>query len=92
MYTTRPCTTTCVIDGAPVTFTYYPDTCVLRVYDASGRCLREDRWEASWAQLLNTIREIATESAVAATPSKPVQRGADLAGGLSFGGAQFAAA
>ncbi|QGZ64898.1 hypothetical protein [Paraburkholderia acidisoli] len=89
MYTTRPCTTTCVIDGAPVTFTYYPDTCVLRVSDAAGRCLREDRWEASWAQLLTTLREIAMESAAAA---KPAPRGADLAGGFPVGGAQFAAA
>ncbi|WP_322101611.1 hypothetical protein [Paraburkholderia sp. J41] len=63
MYTTKPCTTTCVIDGAPVTFTYYPDTCVLRVCNAAGQCLREDRWEASWAQLLATIREIAVASA-----------------------------
>jgi hypothetical protein len=59
MYTTRPCTATCVIDGAPVTFTFYPDTCVLRVCDAMGHCLREDRWEASWAQLLASIRELA---------------------------------
>lgn len=77
MYTTRPCTTTCVIDGAPVTFTYYPDTCVLRVTNAAGRCLREDRWEASWAQLLMSIREIALSSVTeGAAPSSAVAHSA----------------
>jgi hypothetical protein len=58
MYATRPCTTTCVIVGAPVTFTFYPDTGVLRVCDAVGHCLREDRRRGSGAQLLDAIREL----------------------------------
>lgn len=74
MYATRPCTTTCVIDDAPVTFTFYPDTGVLRVCDAVGHCLREDRWHGSWAQLLGAIRELSGGNTVAKPViAKPVE-------------------
>jgi hypothetical protein len=57
MFTPQACTTTCVLDGMPVTLTYFPDTTVLRITDARGRCLRETRWPAPWRTLLATLRE-----------------------------------
>lgn len=52
MVTTRPCTATCVIEGMPVTLTFYPDNGVLRIADPSGSCIRETRWHSSWRALL----------------------------------------
>lgn len=52
MVTTRPCTATCVIEGMPVTLTFYPDNGVLRIADPSGTCIRETRWHSSWRALL----------------------------------------
>jgi hypothetical protein len=57
MFTPKACTATCVLDGMPVTLTYYPDTTLLRITDASGRCMRETRWPAPWRTLLATLRE-----------------------------------
>ncbi|WP_404982492.1 MULTISPECIES: hypothetical protein [unclassified Caballeronia] len=57
MFTTKPCTATCVLDGAPVTLTFFPDTHLLRICSAAGVCLREVRWPASWRILLATLRE-----------------------------------
>ena len=57
MLSSKPCTTTCVIDGAPVTFTYYPDTFDLRVSDACGVCIQKTRWLAPWASLLAALRD-----------------------------------
>ena len=59
MLTTRPCTSTCVIDGMPVTVTFYPDNGVLRIADASGKCIKETRWDASWRSLLDEFRGFA---------------------------------
>jgi hypothetical protein len=56
MLTTRPCTATCVLDGMPVTLTFYPDNGVLRIADPSGSCVREMRWHASWRALLDEFR------------------------------------
>lgn len=56
MVTTRPCTATCVIDGMPVTVTFYPDNGVLRIVNAAGTCIRETRWHASWRALLDEFR------------------------------------
>ncbi len=64
MYSATPCITSCVIDGALVTFTYHPDTCVLRVSDATGQCLREDRWDGGWPQLLAHVRELGQASSL----------------------------
>ncbi|BAN25227.1 putative uncharacterized protein [Caballeronia insecticola] len=41
----------------PVTLTYFPDTTLLRITDANGRCMRETRWPAPWRTLLATLRE-----------------------------------
>ncbi|MDR5838547.1 hypothetical protein [Caballeronia sp. LZ034LL] len=57
MFTPKACTATCVLDGMPVTLTYYPDTTLLRITDANGRCVRETRWPAPWRTLLATLRE-----------------------------------
>lgn len=56
MLTTRPCTATCVIEGMPVTLTFYPDNGVLRIADPSGSCIRETRWHGSWRALLDEFR------------------------------------
>ncbi|QQC65924.1 hypothetical protein [Paraburkholderia ginsengisoli] len=56
MLTTRPCTATCVLDGMPVTLTFYPDNGVLRIADPSGSCVREMRWHSSWRALLDEFR------------------------------------
>jgi hypothetical protein len=56
MLTTRPCTATCVLDGMPVTLTFYPDNGVLRIADPSGSCVRETRWHGSWRALLDEFR------------------------------------
>ncbi|WP_345816182.1 hypothetical protein AAGS40_18260 [Paraburkholderia sp. PREW-6R] len=63
MLSTRPCTSTCVIDGMPVTVTFYPDNGVLRIADSSGRCIKETRWDASWRALLDEFRGFAQRSA-----------------------------
>ncbi|WP_144141547.1 hypothetical protein [Paraburkholderia sp. BCC1884] len=65
MVTTRPCTATCVIEGMPVTLTFYPDNGVLRIADPSGSCIRETRWHGSWRSLLDEFRDFTqrTESA-----------------------------
>jgi hypothetical protein len=57
MLSSKPCTTTCVIDGAPVTFTDYPDTCDLRVSDAAGVCIQKTQWLAPWTSLLSALRD-----------------------------------
>lgn len=58
MFKPKACTATCVLDGMPVTLTYFPDTTLLRITDAStGRCVRETRWPAPWRTLLATLRE-----------------------------------
>lgn len=64
MVTTRPCTATCVIDGMPVTVTFYPDNGVLRIADSSGTCIRETRWHASWRALLDELRGFTARAAV----------------------------
>jgi len=55
---TKSCTATCVIDGIAVTLTFFPDTGVLRITDATGLRLRETRWSASWRSLVATFREL----------------------------------
>jgi hypothetical protein len=57
MVTTRPCTATCVIEGMPVTLTFYPDNGVLRIADPSGTCIRETRWHSSWRALLEEFSQ-----------------------------------
>jgi hypothetical protein len=57
MFTPKACTATCVLDGQPVKLTYFPDTTLLRITDATGRCVRETRWPAPWRTLLATLRE-----------------------------------
>jgi hypothetical protein len=57
MFTPKACTATCVLDGQSVTLTYFPDTTLLRITDAAGRCMRETRWPAPWRTLLATLRE-----------------------------------
>jgi hypothetical protein len=64
MLTTRPCTATCVLDGMPVTLTFYPDNGVLRIADPSGYCVREMRWHASWRALLDEFRHYNERSEV----------------------------
>ncbi|MGF6770450.1 hypothetical protein P3T18_002929 [Paraburkholderia sp. GAS199] len=63
MVTTRPCTATCIIDGMPVTLTFYPDNGVLRIADPTGTCIREMRWHASWRALLDEFRDFTDQSA-----------------------------
>ena len=58
MLATKSCTATCVIDGIAVTLTFFPDTCILRITDATGVRLRETRWSASWQSLVTTFREL----------------------------------
>jgi hypothetical protein len=64
MLSTRPCTSTCVIDGMPVTVTFYPDNGVLRIADSSGKCIKETRWDASWRALLDEFRGFTGRPAV----------------------------
>ncbi|WNC93924.1 hypothetical protein RI103_24400 [Paraburkholderia sp. FT54] len=64
MVTTRPCTATCVIDGMPLTVTFYPDNGVLRIADSSGTCIKETRWQASWRALLDEFRGFTERAAV----------------------------
>lgn len=64
MVSTRPCTATCVIDGMPVTLTFYPDNGVLRIADPSGNLIKETRWHASWRSLLNEFRRFGERAAV----------------------------
>jgi hypothetical protein len=63
MFTPKACTTTCVLDGLPVTLTYYPDTTLLRITNSAGHCVRETRWPAPWRTLLATLREFSGSSA-----------------------------
>jgi hypothetical protein len=57
MFTPKACTATCVLDGTPVTLTYFPDSTLLRITDVNGHCVRETRWPAPWRTLLATLRE-----------------------------------
>ncbi len=57
IFTTKACKATCILDGMPVTLTYYPDTTLLRITDSSGTCVRETRRPAPWRTLLATLRE-----------------------------------
>ncbi|WP_250466762.1 hypothetical protein [Caballeronia sp. GAFFF2] len=63
MFTPKACTATCVLDGMPVTLTYFPDTTLLRITDATGHCVRETRWPAPWRTLLATLREFSGRDA-----------------------------
>jgi hypothetical protein len=63
MFTSKACTTTCVLDGIPVTLTFFPDTTLLRITDANGHCMRETRWPAPWRTLLATLREFSGRDA-----------------------------
>ncbi|SAK92675.1 hypothetical protein AWB77_05210 [Caballeronia fortuita] len=63
MFTPKACTATCVLDGLPVTLTYFPDTTLLRITDGNGRCVRETRWPAPWRTLLATLREFSGRDA-----------------------------
>lgn len=64
MVSTRPCTATCVVDGMPVTVTFYPDNGVLRIANSAGTCIRETRWHASWRALLDEFRGFAERATV----------------------------
>ena len=64
MVSARPCTATCVIDGMPVTLTFYPDNGVLRIADPSGACIKETRWHASWRSLLDEFRRFGQRAAM----------------------------
>jgi hypothetical protein len=64
MVSTRPCTATCVIDGIPVTLTFYPDNGVLRIADPTGTCIKETRWHASWRSLLDEFRRFGERAAM----------------------------
>ncbi|CAB3644247.1 hypothetical protein LMG22037_00573 [Paraburkholderia phenoliruptrix] len=64
MVSTRPCTATCVIDGMPVTLTFYPDNGVLRIADPSGTCIKETHWHASWRSLLDEFRRFGERAAM----------------------------
>lgn len=57
MLTAKPRTANCVIDGATVTLTFFPDTGILRITDSAGARLRETRWPMCWRSLLRTFRE-----------------------------------
>lgn len=59
MLSSKPCTTTCVIDGAAVTLNYYPDTQDLRISDAYGACIYRTKWLAPWTTLLAAMRDLA---------------------------------
>lgn len=61
MFTQKSCTATCILDGLPVTLTYFPDTTLLRITNAHGRCVRETRWPVSWRSLLTTLREFSRD-------------------------------
>jgi hypothetical protein len=63
MFTPKACTATCILDGLPVTLTFFPDTTLLRITDANGRCVRETRWPAPWRTLLATLREFSGSEA-----------------------------
>ena len=57
MFSSTPCTTTCVIDGTAVTLHFYPETSDLRITDAYGACIEKAKWPAPWSALLATLRE-----------------------------------
>ncbi|WP_404989821.1 hypothetical protein [Caballeronia sp. LZ029] len=63
MFTSKACTATCVLDGKPVTLTFFPDSTLLRITDANGHCMRETRWPAPWRTLLATLREFSGHEA-----------------------------
>jgi hypothetical protein len=65
--TTQPCTATCVIDGQAVKLQFSPGTGVLRISDASGGCLREIRWYASWRALMASFRDFSQSTLDAGT-------------------------
>ncbi|HEX7935939.1 MAG TPA: hypothetical protein VF573_23115 [Paraburkholderia sp.] len=64
MVSSRPCTATCIIDGMPVTLTFYPDNGVLRIADSSGTCIKETRWNASWRSLMHEFRRFGQRAAM----------------------------
>ena len=64
MVSARPCTATCVIDGMPVTLTFYPDNGILRIADPRGVCIKETRWHASWRSLLDEFRRFGERAAM----------------------------
>ncbi|WP_144109043.1 hypothetical protein [Paraburkholderia sp. BCC1886] len=84
MVSTRPCTSTCVIDGMLVTVTFYPDNGVLRIADSNGKCIKETRWHASWRALLDEFRGFAEQSTQLETQSgtQPRQNFATMIGRL----------
>jgi hypothetical protein len=53
-----------VIDGMPLTVTFYPDNGVLRIADSLGTCIKEMRWHASWRTLLDELRGLSERAAV----------------------------
>jgi hypothetical protein len=59
---TKACTASGVIDGIPVTLTFFPDTGILRITDTSGRRIRETWWYASWRSLIATFGELTQHS------------------------------
>jgi len=59
MLSSKPCITTCVIDGAAVTLNYYPDTQDLRISDAYGACIYRTKWLAPWTTLHAAMRDLA---------------------------------
>ncbi|KND55918.1 hypothetical protein BPUN_1565 [Candidatus Paraburkholderia kirkii] len=62
-----------MLDGMPITLTYFPDTALLRIADATGHCMRETRWPAPWRRLLDTLREFSrreAESQLSTLPTK----------------------
>ena len=59
MLSSKPCMTTCVIDGATVTLNYYPDMQDLRISDAYGACIYKTRLQATWLTLHAAMRDLA---------------------------------
>jgi hypothetical protein len=53
-----------VIDGMPLTVTFYPDNGVLRIADSLGTCIKETRWHASWRSLLDEFRRFGERAAM----------------------------
>lgn len=84
MVSTRPCTSTCVIDGKLVTVTFYPDNGVLRIADSNGKCIKETRWHSSWRALLDEFRGFAERSTQPETQAatQPVQNFDSMIGRL----------
>jgi hypothetical protein len=75
MFSSKPCTATCVINGALVTLHFYPDSHDLRICDAYGTCIQKSRWLASWSTLLAALREfVGTPDADAGSAAALVAR------------------